>query len=290
MDKSHRVKRKIISSNWWLLLITLPILFLAIFYLWPLISIVIQSFTEPPGVGFKNYEYFFKSETYMRVLFNTIRTAGIVTLVTLLIGYPYTYLIRHASRRISAILFFAVLLPFWSSLLVRTYAWTVILRDTGILNNILINLGLITNPLNIIRTPFAVQIGLSHVLLPFMVLPLYSVMIKIDPDYSLAARNLGASAFASFRRVFFPMSMSGVLAGSLLVFVLALGYYITPSLLGGPRDQMLSQLIVNQVSKLLDWGMGSTMAVMLTVITLAMIGIAGWVIKLPDIFGSSDRE
>jgi ABC-type spermidine/putrescine transport system permease subunit I len=278
------------AATRWLWLIAPAILFLAIFYLWPVLTIAIRSLTEPDGFSLTNYRRFFESEAFLRVMLNTIRTAAVVTVVTLVIGYPYTYLMRVSSRRVAAILLFAVLLPFWSSLLVRTYAWTVLLRDSGILNAILLNLQVIAEPLEIIRTPLAVQIGLSHVLLPFMVLPLYAVMSRIEPDYDLAARSLGANAFTSFRRVFLPMSLPGVMAGSLLVFVLATGYFITPALLGGPRDQMLGELIVNQVSQQLDWGMGSAMAVLLTALTLGVLGIAASVIRLPDMFGASAGE
>jgi putative spermidine/putrescine transport system permease protein len=220
----------------------------------------------------------------------TVRTAVTVTLVTLALGYPYAYVVTIASPRISRLLLFAVLLPFWSSLLVRTYAWTVILRDTGIVNSALTGAGLISEPLELIRTPIAVHIGLTHVLLPFMVLPLYMVMQRIDHDLGLAARNLGAGPGRSFLRVFLPLSFPGILAGSLLVFVLALGYFITPALLGGPRDQLLGQLIVSEVSRQLDWGMGSAMAVILAGFTLVAIAVAAATIRLPDTFGSSAPE
>jgi ABC-type spermidine/putrescine transport system permease subunit I len=274
----------------WLYLILPTILFLFIFYFWPVIDIFSRSISDPPGIGLQNYYDFFVNETFIKVFFRTVQTALIVTFFTLLIGYPYAYLITKETSRMSSFLLIAVLLPFWSSLLVRSYAWTVILRDTGVLNTFLINIGVIAEPLEIIRTPIAVQIGLTHVLLPFMVLPLYAVMQKIDVDLDFAARNLGANSFKSFIRVFLPMSLSGILAGSLLVFVLSLGYFITPSLLGGPRDLLLGELIVSQVSQLLDWGMGSTMAVILTLITLIIIGIAAKFVELPDIFGSSSNE
>jgi len=283
-----------VPSRWrgarWLLLIAPAAIFLLVFYLVPLVNIAARSVNDPPGAGMANYVRFFESQTFLRVLGTTVQTAAIVTIVTVIIGYPYAYLVHVAPRRISAILLFAVLLPFWSSLLVRTYAWTVLLRNTGILNSVLRDLGVISEPLEIIRTPLAVQIGLSHVLLPFLVLPLYAVMIRIDADYVLAARSLGANGFTSFYRVFLPMSLPGVLAGALLVFVLALGYFITPSLLGGPRDQMLGEMIVNQVSRQLDWGMGSVMAVLLTALTLVILGAAARFVRLPDMFGAGQSE
>ena len=167
--------------------------------------------------------------------------------------------------RVAGLLLIAVLLPFWSSLLVRTFAWQVILRDTGIINTFLIDLGVISEPLTLIRTTGGVIIGMSHILLPFMVLPIYAVMRRIDPEFGRAAANLGASPASAFLRVFVPLSLPGVVAGCLLVFVLALGFYITPALLGGLRDQMISQLIVQQVQQRLDWGFGTAMSVLLMV-------------------------
>jgi len=267
--------------------LVLPVvLFLIVFYVLPLVTIGARSVTEPPGAGASNFLDFFNNATFMRVLVTTLRTAATVTALTFLIGYPYAYLMVIAPRPIAHLLMLAVLLPFWSSLLVRTYAWTVLLRDTGVINSTLKEMGVISTPLDIIRTPVAVHIGLTHVLLPFMVLPLYVVMQRIDPDYGLAARNLGASAFRSFVRVFLPLSLAGVLAGSLLVFVLTLGYFITPSLLGGPRDQLLGQLIVSEVSRQLDWGMGSAMAVILATLTLLGLAVATVMIRVPDAFGA----
>jgi putative spermidine/putrescine transport system permease protein len=187
-------------------------------------------------------------------------------------------------------LLIAVLLPFWSSLLVRTFAWQVLLRDTGVINRFLLDLGLISEPLTLIRTTGGVIIGMSHILLPFMVLPMYAVMRRIDPEYGRAAANLGASPLSAFLRIFLPLSLPGVLAGSLLVFVLALGFYITPALLGGLRDQMISQLIVQQIQQRLDWGFGTAMSVLLVGITLAVLFAASRAVRLRDVFGSSVGE
>jgi ABC-type spermidine/putrescine transport system permease subunit I len=189
--------------------------------------------------------------------------------------------------RIAGLLLIAVLLPFWSSLLVRTFAWQVLLRDTGVINRFLLDLGVINEPLALIRTTGGVIIGMSHILLPFMVLPIYAVMRRIDPEFGRAAANLGASPFASFIRIFVPLSLPGVLAGCLLVFILALGFYITPALLGGLRDQMISQLIVQQIQQRLDWGFGTAMSVLLVVITLIILFISSRMIQLRDVFGSA---
>jgi putative spermidine/putrescine transport system permease protein len=192
--------------------------------------------------------------------------------------------------RMAGLLLVAVLLPFWSSLLVRTFAWQVILRDTGIINSVLTGLGVISSPIPLIRTTLGVILGMSHILLPFMVLPIYAVMRRIDPEFGRAAANLGASPLRAFLRVFVPLSLPGVLAGCLLVFVLALGFYITPALLGGIRDQMISQLIVQQAQQRLDWGFASAMSVILMLITLVVLVVASRLVRLRDVFGSALEE
>lgn len=255
-----------------------------------MVEIARRSVAEPPPAGLGNYREFFGAEGYVSVLRQTFRTAAVVTVVCSVVGYLYAYFVHVATPRLRAVLLFAVLLPFWSSLLVRSYAWTVILRDSGIVNSALERLGVIDEPLEIIRTETAVIIGMTHVLLPFMVLPTYLAMRRIDPDFDHAARNLGAGAFTSFRRVFFPMSLAGALAGTMLVFVLALGYYITPALLGGPSSQMLGQLIVEQVSRQLNWGLGGAMAIVLTALTLVIVAVATRLVRVQDVFSTGPVE
>jgi putative spermidine/putrescine transport system permease protein len=263
------------------------VVFLATFFLIPLLAMTLRSVTDPPGAGLSNYERFFAEEAYVRVLTNTFWIAILATVACLVIGYPFAYLMTIVPGRLAGVLLIAVLLPFWSSLLVRTFAWQVLLRDTGVINRFLLDLGLITEPLTLIRTTGGVIVGMSHILLPFMVLPLFAVMARIDPEYSRAAANLGASPVSAFLRIFVPLSLPGVLAGSLLVFVLALGFYITPALLGGLRDQMISQLIVQRIQQQLDWGFGTAMSVLLVAITLALLFAASRMIRLRDVFGSA---
>lgn len=270
----------------WALLAIPAVAFLVLFFLAPLLVMAIRSITEPEDAGLSNYARFFAEQAYLRVLATTFWIALISTVTCLLIGYPFAYLMTIVPGRVAGLLLIAVLLPFWSSLLVRTFAWQVILRDTGIVNRLLLDLGLISEPLTLIRTTAGVILGMSHILLPFMVLPIYAVMRRIDPEYGRAAANLGASPGSAFVRVFLPLSLPGVLAGSLLVFVLALGFYITPALLGGLRDQMISQLIVQQIQQRLDWGFGTAMSVLLVGITLVVLFVASRAVRLRDVFGS----
>jgi putative spermidine/putrescine transport system permease protein len=274
----------------WALLVLPALVFLVVFFLAPLATMSIRSFTDPPDAGLSNYTEFFRQEANLRALRNTFWIAFLSTLTCLLVGYPYAYLMTIVPGRVAGLLLIGVLLPFWSSLLVRTFAWQAILRDTGVINTFLLDLGLISEPLTLIRTTGGVIIGMSHILLPFMVLPMYAVMRRIDPEFGRAAANLGATPRSAFLRVFVPLSLPGVLAGCLLVFVLALGFYITPALLGGLRDQMISQLIVDEVQQALDWGSASAMAVLLMAITFAVLFVASRFVHLRDVFGSALEE
>ena len=295
-DEAQRVRSRsrpnlaAVRPDRWSLLALPAVVFLVLFFLVPLVSMSVRSVTDPADAGLSNYQKFFEQAAYVRVLTNTFWIAGLATVASLVIGYPFAYLMSIVPGRWAGLLLVAVLLPFWSSLLVRTFAWQVLLRDTGVINRFLLDLGVISEPLTLIRTTGGVIIGMSHILLPFMVLPIYAVMRRIDPEYGRAAANLGASPWAAFVRVFVPLSLPGVLAGCLLVFVLALGFYITPALLGGLKDQMISQMIVQQIQQRLDWGFGTAMSVLLVAITLVILFIASRAIRLRDVFGSAAED
>lgn len=279
--------------NRWAALAVPAIVFLLVFFVVPLVIIGQRSVTEfptPTGSGLDNFERFFAGAANVRVLGNTFWIAGLSTVVCLLIGYPYAYLMTIAAPRVAGLLLIAVLVPFWSSLLVRTYAWDVILRDTGIINSFLLGAGLVDEPVALVRTTLGVLLGMSQILLPFMVLPLFAVMRRIDPEFTNAAANLGAPPWRAFVRVFLPLSFPGIVAGSLLVFVLALGFYITPALLGSPKDTMISQFIAQQVQQRLDWGMGAAMAVILLGVTMIVLLVASRFVRLKDVFGALDEE
>ena len=199
----------------------------------------------------------------------------VVSIATGVIGYFYAYAIYRSGPRMRAFLIACAVLPLWTSLLVRSFAWTVILRDTGIINWLLISSGLISQPIGMMRTQFAVTVGMIQILLPFVILPAYASMTRFDPGLLSAARSLGADARAAFWAVFFPATRVGLVAGLVLVFVLSLGYYITPVLLGGPEDQPVAVLIDAQVTSLLDWGAAGAMSAIVTAAVLAMLAV-GW--------------
>jgi putative spermidine/putrescine transport system permease protein len=210
---------------------------------------------------------------FRNVLGRTLWISGVVTLVCLLLGYPVAYFIARQPPGRASLLLFLVLLPFWTSLLVRTVAWVVLLQREGILNNLLLSLGLVSEPVRMIFNRFAVYVAMVHVLLPFMVLPLYAVMKGISPSYLRAASSLGAPPLTAFRRVYLPQTLPGIGAGCLMVFIQALGYYITPALVGGADDQMISYFIAFYASKTVNWGMAAALSIMLLAATLALYAV-----------------
>jgi ABC-type spermidine/putrescine transport system permease subunit I len=253
----------------WLLLLLLPVGFVMTFYIYPLVRMLLMSLFDP-GFTLEHYHHFFREPAYFLVLIETFKMAASVTVITFLLGYPVAYLLANTPPRTSRLLMIIVVLPFLTAILVRSYAWMVILGRNGVLNQLLLQLNLISSPLKLMHNIIGVYIGMVQILLPFMILPLYSVMSGINRDYLKAAENLGASPVRVFLYVFFPLSLPGVGGGCLLVFIIGLGFYITPALLGGISDVMISMLIESQVNSLLNWGFASALAVVLLVVTLIL--------------------
>jgi putative spermidine/putrescine transport system permease protein len=210
---------------------------------------------------------------FRRVLARTLWISAVVTLACLALGYPVAYVIAAQPPGRASVLLFLVLLPFWTSLLVRTVAWVVLLQREGVLNGLLLSLGIVHEPLKMIFNRFAVYVAMVHVLLPFMVLPLYSVMRSIPVSYVRAAASLGARPFTAFRRVYLPQTLPGIGAGCLMVFIQALGYYITPALVGGAEDQMISYFIAFYASRTVNWGMAAALSMVLLAATLALYAV-----------------
>ena len=212
---------------------------------------------------------------HRQVLIRTFVVSLSVTLACLLLGYPLAALIARSRGLAANVLLIMVLLPFWTSLLVRTSAWVVLLQSRGVVNSALAWLGLIdpTQPLDLIYNRVGVLIAMTHILLPFMVLPIYSVMRSIPPVYLRAASSLGAPPVSAFWRVYLPMSLPGVSAGCLLVFILALGYYITPALVGGPKDQMVSYFIAYYANQVTNWGMAAALSTILLAAVLVLYAV-----------------
>lgn len=240
----------------------------------PIVLLFLTS-VNAPALSLSNYQAFLRQPANVRVLFQTIQVSVVATAICLIIGYPMAYLITAASKRLRMVLLVLVIIPYLTSLLVRTYAWIVILGDSGLINNLLLGLGLISGPLSLIYSRMAVYIGMVHIMLPVMILPLVSVMMGIDKSLVAAARSMGAPPFAAFWRVFLPLSLPGLRSGLLLVFVFCLGFYITPAALGGLRDAMLSTFIAAQVASSFNMAQTAASAFILLGIAAVMLSFLG---------------
>ncbi|ABR64847.1 ABC transporter permease subunit [Sinorhizobium medicae] len=253
--------------------LTLPALgLLILFFVMPVAMLLTRSVTEPvPGLG--NYAELLGSSTYLRIFANTFIVSSLVTLVSLLIGFPVAWALAIMPSRAASIVFAILLLSMWTNLLARTYAWMVLLQRTGVINKMLLGMGLIDTPLPLVNNLTGVTIGMTYIMLPFIILPLYGVIRKIDPAILQAAALCGANRWQSLVRVLLPLAMPGMAAGALMVFVMSLGYFVTPALLGGTSNMMLAELIAQFVQSLVNWGMGGAAALVLLVVTLALYAV-----------------
>ena len=230
-----------------------------------------------------NYQKMIEYKSYARVYLTTFEVSILTTLVCILIGYPLAYFLAQLPQRMAGIFMLTVLLPFWTSLLVRTYAWLVLLQKKGLLNEFAIQIGLWETPVKLVHNMTGTLIGMAHIMLPFLVLPLYGAMRRIEPDLMRAAANLGAKPVQVFWKVFFPMSLPGMVAGSLIVFVLCLGFYVTPAVLGGGRVVMVATQITAILENQFNWGAASALGVVLLIATLIILYLAGRLLKLDNV-------
>lgn len=219
------------------------------------------------------YQKALSESLYLQVFWATFRIAAIVTAVSFLLSYPVAYLLATTTGAWAALGFVFIVLPLWTSILVRTYAWMVLLGRNGVFNKILIGLGVTDQPIGLLYNELGVVIGMVHVLMPYMVLPIYSAMKRVDPSLIQAAEGLGAPGWRIFLRIFLPLTAPGIFAGGILVFVLSLGFFITPALLGGGHVIMIAVLIEQQVHDILNWEFAGALATVLLVATLAIYGL-----------------
>ena len=256
-------------------LLVLPaVAFLLVFYAFPLLRLLLVSL-EAPRWSLTHYATFFTEPAYVGILTRTFRVSMTVTLCCLLLGYPTAYVLSRVDGRRRRVLLLLVVVPYLTSFLVRTYAWMVLLGPKGVINSLLLEAGLIEAPVKLLYSAIGVHVGMVHVLLPLMILPLYSVMVGIDRTLLRAAQTLGAGPARTFFRVFLPLSLPGVRSGCVLVFLVALGFYITPAMLGGLRDSMIAMLIESQITQLVNWGFAATAAFVLLVVTLGGFSLIG---------------
>jgi ABC-type spermidine/putrescine transport system permease subunit I len=255
------------------LLLAAPLLlFMLAFYAVPVLVMLMRSLNDPTWT-LSHYASLGSDAVFLKVFWGTMCTACIVTLGTLALGFPVALALVRAPRW-APMLLILTLLPFWTSVLVRSYAWMVLLGRHGLINEALLALALVGRPLRILNTPLATRIAMIHILLPYMILPIANALRQIDPSLARAASGLGATPWGTFRQITLPLVMPGVAAGVLLVFVLALGFYITPAMVGGPREITLSMLIAQQVEQL-NWAYAATLSAVLLATALAVIAVLG---------------
>ena len=251
----------------WAALGIAPLCVLLLFFVAPVFRFLLFSVEDGTLAPF---EKALTDGLHMPVFLRTLEIAAIVTAICLVLGYPFSYWLATTTPVWRAIGFAFVLLPFWISVLVRTYAWMILLGRNGILNRNLVALGIVEAPLPLLHNTAGVVIGMVHVLLPYMIFPLYAVMRRMDPTLLGAARGLGAPGWEVFRRVYLPLTLPGILSGATLVFVVSLGFFITPALLGGGRVLMIGVLIERQVRQFLDWGLAAALAVIVLAVSLGI--------------------
>ncbi|MCC7271247.1 MAG: ABC transporter permease [Alphaproteobacteria bacterium] len=235
-------------------------LLLAALFAYPLLDLLRLSLEHG---SLAHYEAVFSGGLYVRVLWNTARIAVIVTVACAVLGYPLAHFLATAPRGWALFGLLCVVLPFWTSLLVRTYAWMVLLGNNGVVNKLLLAAGIVAEPLPLMHNELGVVVGMVHVLLPYFVFPVYAVMLRVDRDLMAAAEGLGAPLWQVVRRIYLPLTLPGVVAGGTLVFILALGFFITPALLGGGKVMMIALLIDQQVAQMLNWGLASALCMVL---------------------------
>jgi mannopine transport system permease protein len=252
-----------------LLLIAPLALLLGGVFFWPIAQLLLKSITEPT-LTTEHYARLLSEPLYFRIILRTMWISLATTAIALALGYPIAYLMTRVRGWVVGVVTACVLIPLWTSVLVRSYAWIVLLQRNGIINNWLRDAGVIDQPLTLLYTEGAVLIAMSHVLLPFMILPIYSTLRNIPPELAKAALNLGASQLRAFTTVTLPLSLPGVFAGCLMVFVLALGFYITPALVGGPRTLMIATLISQQATELLNWPFAGAISFVLLALSLGI--------------------
>lgn len=263
--------------------------FLALFFAFPSVRLLLLSFTSP-ALTLANYQRLVASGVYAEVLINTVQISALVALISVVLAYPVAFLLASLGDRMRNILLVAVVVPFFTSVLVRSYAWMVLLGREGIVNKILMRLGVIETPLRLIYNTTGLLISMTHILLPTAILLLLSVMRGIDTRLISVSASLGAGRLQTFLRVYLPLTLPGIGAAALLVFIFTLGNYVTPALLGGTRDMMLALVIAQQVNEVLNWPFAGALSTVLTGTTVALFLLFNRALNLDRMWGGTDRQ
>lgn len=258
-------------KNMMKLFLVVPGIFLLFFLIYPLLTALSQSVIDGGGFTLEYFEDYFSTSLYLTVLKNTFILSLIVSAVCILMGYPIAYAMTKASPTGRIVINTLVQIMYWTSLLVKTYAWIIMLQKQGVINSFLMAIGVTDEPFQMLHTYFGVVCGMSYIMLPYMIFSLTPVMQQIDKNLLSASQNLGAGSVRTFFKVFLPLSKPGIAAGFSIVFLNSLGYYIVPALLGSEKNTMMSQLIQTQISKVLNWNFAAAISVVLIVITIIVM-------------------
>ena len=276
--------RKHISPGWWL--VAPFFLLVACLYLGPILNILWLSLSDPEP-GLQNYSKLVESDTLARIMWTTIRICVITTGFSVILGYSVAYAMVHAYRREQSFMLTFLLVSFWISILVRTFSWLMLLGRKGPINEGFEAIGLISEPVAFMRNELGVLIGMVHYMIPYAVLPLLVNMQTLDQRVMSASRNLGASASQTFFRIYLPMTTPGIVASALLVFILSLGFYVTPAVLGGGKVLMVAEYISVQLLVTVKWGVAAMLAALMLAGVLAMLWIMSKFMKLSTVFGGA---
>ena len=261
-------------------------MFLALFFGYPLLNILKFAIYQDGFTAAHFREILFHPQGhYLSVFLTTFRVAAIVTVLTFVLGYPMAALLLCARQKWQRVFLICVILPFWTSVLVRTYAWMVLLGRRGLVNTFLMQAGMVEEPVNLLFNTTGTIIGMTHIMLPYMIFPLFSVMQNIDLRLMSAAYTLGAKPWQAFLKIFLPLSLPGIFGGAMLVFIISLGFFITPALMGGQKDLMVAVLIERRVMDLLQWGMGAALGLVLLGATLLLVIVVRRFIGIETLFG-----
>jgi len=272
------------TRGYWLLV--LPLLLTVVgLYLYPIGQVLWISVTDP-SFGLQNYERLFTSAATQRILWTTLEIACITTAFALLAGYLVAYVMAHVGGRHLVWILLFVLVPFWVSVLVRAFSWLMLLHDGGLLNSALMDSGITSEPLQLVRNQLGAIIGMVHYMIPYAVLPLFAAMKGIDPSYVAAARGLGAGPLTAFWRVYLPMTLPAVVGAGLLVFILTLGFFVTPAILGGGKTVMVAEYVSVQILQISRWGVAAMMATVLLFAVLLLLLSLDRFVSLRSLFGA----
>ena len=263
--------RSFIGKHGLKLLLTISVTFLLVFMILPILDMFTKSVVDDNGFTWSYFKEFFSKSLYAKILLNTIRLSLIIGLVTIVLGYPVAYLMNRVGPVLRCIIMGCVQIPFWTSLLVRTYYWIAILQNQGVVNVVLQKLGIIKQPIQLLYNDAGVIIVMTYIMLPYMIFSISSVMGQIDKNVIIASRSLGAGKTMTFFRIFLPLSLPGIMSGFFIVFLNTMGYYIVPALVGGQKSQMFSQTIQNELSGVLNWNFASAISIILVMVTMMIV-------------------